>query len=193
MIFPMATVAIHDEPLHSKLNDVVDLCRDSKNIDKRRLRDAGDVMQHVSTDRLLQVMSDGDKPRADDDASKCRIRLRDMRPELTEVARKAFTGIGLMDSGDRIYISGNGFYPKNSYMGWHTNSNSGGLRVYCNWARETGKSGLCYYHKGFDTVRQVSLDCAGWNFRVFRTDYRYPFWHAVFSKTSRISIGFRIR
>lgn len=190
--FPMSVVALHDPEFLGVLNKVVPLCASSRTLDRRRLRKVKDVMDCVSLSRLQEVMAQGDKHRAESDVSKCKIKLGNLESELVEAAKHACTGLGLMEENNRLHLSGNGFYPKNGYMGWHTNRNTPGVRLYCNWARETGKSGLCYYHEGFDTSRKVSLDSAGWNFRLFRTDYKFPFWHSVFSLTNRISVGFRI-
>jgi len=190
--FPMSVVTIHDPKLLGVLDKVVPLCASSRTLDRRRLKKVDDVMDCVSLARLQEVMSLGDKHRAESDVSKCKIKLGDLEEELVAVAKDTCNDLGLMGNQNRLHLSGNGFYPKNSYMGWHTNRNMAGVRLYCNWARETGKSGLCYYHEGFDTARKVSLDCAGWNFRLFKTDYKFPFWHSVFSLTNRISVGFRI-
>lgn len=91
--------------------------------------------------------------------------------------------------------SGTYWYPKNGYMGWHTNENhSGQGRFYCNYAAENDKAFFRYQPAGTDEV-VTSWDINGWTFRYFdlgdKPDTRL--WHCVYSNTDRISLGFRAR
>lgn len=88
----------------------------------------------------------------------------------------------------RLFQSGRNWYPKNGYMGWHTNANVQGFRLYCSHAPESRQS----YFRYMDPVTQkieTSWDSAGWNFKCFRTDLE-PLWHCVYSETDRISFGY---
>ena len=88
----------------------------------------------------------------------------------------------------RLFQSGRNWYPPNGYMGWHTNANVQGFRLYCSHAPVSQRS----YFRYLDPVTQkieTSWDSAGWNFRCFRTDLE-PLWHCVYSETDRISFGY---
>ena len=88
----------------------------------------------------------------------------------------------------RLFQSGRNWYPRNGYMGWHTNANVQGFRLYCTHAPSSRQS----YFRYFDPVTQkieTSWDTAGWNFKCFRTDLE-PLWHCVYSETDRISFGY---
>lgn len=88
----------------------------------------------------------------------------------------------------RLFQSGRNWYPRNGYMGWHTNANVQGFRLYCTHAPASRQS----YFRYFDPTTQkieTSWDTAGWNFKCFRTDLE-PLWHCVYSETDRISFGY---
>lgn len=88
----------------------------------------------------------------------------------------------------RLFQSGRNWYPSNGYMGWHTNANVQGFRLYCSHTPVAGQS----YFRYLDPVTgeiETSWDSAGWNFRCFRTDLE-PLWHCVYSQTDRISFGY---
>lgn len=88
----------------------------------------------------------------------------------------------------RLFQSGRNWYPPNGYMGWHTNANVQGFRLYCSHAPASQQS----YFRYMDPVSkeiETSWDSAGWNFRCFRTDLE-PLWHCVYSETDRISFGY---
>jgi hypothetical protein len=86
---------------------------------------------------------------------------------------------------NKVGISGRIWYPKNGYMGWHTNGDHPGYRLYASWSEEGNKSFFRYQENG-ETV--TSYDKQGWNYRLFKV----PFWHCVYSETNRISLGFVI-
>ena len=91
--------------------------------------------------------------------------------------------------------SGTYWYPKNGYMGWHTNENhSGQGRFYCNYAAENDKAFFRYQPAGTDEV-VTSWDINGWTFRYFDLGDapETRLWHCVYSNTDRISLGFRAR
>jgi hypothetical protein len=90
-------------------------------------------------------------------------------------------------------VSGLMLYPRQGFMGWHTNSNyqGYGYRFYCTYVNDDHRSFFRYCHP---ETREVitSWDGPGWNFRLFRVD-RKLLWHCVYSKTERYSIGFALK
>ena len=91
-----------------------------------------------------------------------------------------------------IQKSGHFYYPPNTGMDWHTNADQSYLRCYINYS----KNGDSYF-KYYDQVKKETVydnDSAGWNIRTFRIekDSDKLFWHSVYSKTDRLSIGFKV-
>lgn len=84
----------------------------------------------------------------------------------------------------RHTISGGSIYPPNGWMGWHTNGNWPGQRLYASWS-ENGNSGMLWFVNG-QTI--ADYDKPGWNIRVFNC----PVWHAVFSNCWRASVGWHL-
>lgn len=91
----------------------------------------------------------------------------------------------------RLFQSGRNWYPNRGYMGWHTNSNIKGFRLYCSHAR-VGNASYFRYQEPLTAEVITSWDHEGWNFRCFRTDLE-PLWHCVNSATDRISFGFGLQ
>ena len=89
-----------------------------------------------------------------------------------------------------IAMSGRIWYPVNGYMGWHTNSNNMGYRIYCTYAREEGKS-FFRYRDPYSKEIITSYDKQGWNFRMFKISYDH-LWHCIYSETDRLSIGYSL-
>lgn len=73
-------------------------------------------------------------------------------------------------------------YPPTGGMGWHTNSDLAGKRIYLSWS-ENGDSGMGWLNAD-GTVRR-DYDAIGWNIRVFDV----PQWHCVFANCWRCSVG----
>jgi hypothetical protein len=92
----------------------------------------------------------------------------------------------------RLVISNSGhfLYPPGGFMGWHTNWEAPGWRLYVNYAEEPGKSFLRY--RDPQTGEVITSWDKEWNFRLFKIDPDELFWHAVYSETNRYSFGFRI-
>lgn len=181
--------------LDRRLKEVVSMVMDHANLDDSRYKSpfTNDQMEErVGMAALHEVLPDN-KDRHSGDCNKFKLKLYgERREDLTYTARNAFLSHGLIKSTDHLTMSGASYYTRNCYMGWHTNRDQPGVRIYCNWALHGGKSGLHYFHYGHDITRQTSYDKSGWNFRMFDTGYFHPFWHAVWSQTRRISIGFRV-
>jgi hypothetical protein len=91
---------------------------------------------------------------------------------------------------NNLRIVGFFFYPKNGYIGWHTDKNNKGRRSYLTWAEEDKKSFFRYY----DNKKQkmvTKYDKKGWKINSFEVKPGELFWHCVYSDTNRISIGFQ--
>ena len=91
-----------------------------------------------------------------------------------------------------ILLSGNFLYPKNGYMGWHTNADTPYLRCYITYS-ENGDS----YFKYRDPITKEIItdkDNLGWTLRYFKISNKIDelLWHCVYSNTTRISMGYRI-
>jgi hypothetical protein len=91
-----------------------------------------------------------------------------------------------------IILSGNFLYPKNGYMGWHTNADTPYLRCYITYS-ENGDS----YFKYRDPITKEIItdkDDLGWTLRYFKISNKIDelLWHCVYSNTTRISMGYRI-
>jgi hypothetical protein len=111
---------------------------------------------------------------------------------LSEKVKNINDFLSLKHTDKKVEQSGHFLYPKNGCMGWHTNSNSTGLRCYINYS-ENGDSYFKYYDMEQNKT-YTTQDNIGWSIRYFDV-YNDPnkyFWHCVYSNTNRISIGFRI-
>ena len=95
-------------------------------------------------------------------------------------------------SSSSILLSGNFLYPKNGYMGWHTNADTPYLRCYITYS-ENGDS---YFKYRDPNTKEIIIDTdnIGWTMRYFVISNKIEklFWHCVYSNTNRISIGYRI-
>jgi hypothetical protein len=85
---------------------------------------------------------------------------------------------------------GHFWYPPGSYMGWHTNSNSPGWRMYVVYCEEPGKSFFRY--RDPDTHEIVTSYDQRWTVRLFRVTTDNLLWHSIYSDTNRYSFGYRI-
>jgi hypothetical protein len=90
----------------------------------------------------------------------------------------------------RLGLSGRIWYPENGFMGWHTNSNNQGYRLYCTYTKESDKA-FFRYCDPITNELVTSWDRQGWNFRIFRIDEKL-LWHCVYSETDRFSIGYAL-
>lgn len=92
-------------------------------------------------------------------------------------------------SGNKLLsISGRFHYPPGGFMGWHTNSNMEGWRVYATRCEEDNKSYFRYYKNG-KTITE--WEQKGWNFRAFEVKKGNLYWHCVYTDADRYSFGFR--
>ena len=117
-----------------------------------------------------------------------------VKKERLEVDRRM--GLKLEDLFDTVRplsvtSSGHFWYPKGSYMSWHTNSKVPGWRIYINYAEEEGRSFFRYQDPHSGNI--CTLNDKHWNVRVFRIMADQPFWHCVYSDTNRFSLGYMIK
>ena len=185
-----------------KLGDQTELVaqlEEAKNwlIDNRETLNADDydpsmpisVISHrLSEDNLIALQQDMDpKFIAGDDVNQ--IKFSNVRfSTLTQTLAHALNERLAPRRPMRLFQSGRNWYPPNGFMGWHTNANVQGFRLYCSHAPVPGAS---YFRYQNPTTKAIvtSWDEAGWNFRCFRTDLE-PLWHCVYSETDRISFGY---
>lgn len=102
---------------------------------------------------------------------------------------------GLFPSSELVSVSGRFHYPAikdniPSYMGWHTNSNMEGMRVYATKVKEGKKSFFRYFT---NNKLYTEWEEEGWNFRAFKVDKNNLYWHCVYSETDRYSFGLRYK
>jgi hypothetical protein len=97
---------------------------------------------------------------------------------------------GLYPNSKLISLSGKFHYPPKGYMGWHTNSNMEGWRVYATYCEEGDKSFFRYFDKN---KMLTEYEKQGWNFRAFQVKKSKLYWHCVYSDTNRYSFGFRFQ
>ncbi len=144
----------------------------------------------VSLETLQTVMSESPKKNiagADQNTILLyNLRERSLEPLIKEIFQEL---MGSQAHG-RCRSSGTIWYPANGYMGWHTNFAARGCRLYCSHAREAGRSFFRFREPGSGVIR-TSWDKEGWQFRLFRINSE-PLWHAVYSATDRISLGFNL-
>ena len=89
-----------------------------------------------------------------------------------------------------LVSSGHFWYPKASFMGWHTNSASPGWRIYINYAEDENESFFRYRNHDNEIV---TLHDKKWNLRVFKISQNEPLWHCVYSNTNRFSLGYMLK
>ena len=92
---------------------------------------------------------------------------------------------------DKADNSGEHYYPRTGFMGWHTNASAPCERLYITYS-DTGESFFRYYDEENDEII-TDWDNPGLTFRLFPiTDKPPHFWHCVGSNCNRISLGYRL-
>lgn len=91
-------------------------------------------------------------------------------------------------------VRGTLLYPPGGYVGWHTNSDITGTRVYIVYSNQNH----CSYFKYVDDNNQIitSWDRKGWTVRLFEipSNRKQPYWHCIESLTAhRVSFGFMLK
>ena len=92
---------------------------------------------------------------------------------------------------DPDYTSGCFYYPPSyGFMGWHTNHNDIGYRLYI--AKSLNGDSFFRYYK--DNKIHTCYDPVGYSFRAFLvSDEQEPYWHCVHGGSGRFSIGFHLK
>lgn len=84
-------------------------------------------------------------------------------------------------------ITNNTMYPKNSIMGWHTNSKTPGQRIYINFSKTPG----IFRYKHPDTGEIIDdYDNELWTGRKFIIDPDRLLWHTIWAPEKRFAFGF---
>lgn len=148
--------------------------------------------EQLTSDEALESLLDSDVV-ADTSYKRRRIAI-DMIPELSipSFRAKLYRFLSERFPNSSIIQSGFFYYPPNEGMAWHTNSDTPYTRCYLSWS-ENGNS-YFKYRNSFDGKTVISQDLPGWNIRHFdiNSERKELFWHSVYSKEDRISVGFRI-
>jgi hypothetical protein len=78
-------------------------------------------------------------------------------------------------------------YSPMSFMRWHTNSNSPGIRHYFTYTGERAVFRWKHPETGevFDEIDNI-----GWTYRVFAISNERPLWHTIWTQNVRLSFGF---
>lgn len=196
-----------------KLKDLVTACI---NLQRRKTRPEDRAFQHgltvakdnVSEESLQRILGSGQQVSdlsSTKELSNCIVFLTKsasqnhvpdteiitMRNRIEEHIRRVIPDV--FENPPRLIVenSGHFWYPPGGFMGWHTNSNSPGWRLYVSFADEPRKSFFRYRDPVTGDIH-TSLD-EYWDFRLFSIEPNRDFWHAVYSDSNRFSIGFRIR
>ena len=110
-------------------------------------------------------------------------------PRLRWLAGDSVDSLPQTNTPKPFHTSGRFLYPPGGCMGWHTNHDIPGHRIYISYAEEPNQSFLRYRDPETGEIK-TDWD-SGWNIRMFETGYRELFWHCVSSNTFRYSLGFR--
>jgi hypothetical protein len=87
-------------------------------------------------------------------------------------------------------VSGSMIYPPGGWMGWHTNSDRVGWRLYLNYSTVSDCSFIRWFEDG---EIATDYDVAGFNFRLFRIGSGGDlFWHCIYADDWRFSLGLRL-
>jgi hypothetical protein len=93
-----------------------------------------------------------------------------------------------------IKPSGHFLYPEGGYMGWHTNGDMPGTRVYLAYSPITNGSCFKYVDRSGIVPKIITdWDDMGWTIRIFDVSYHPDkyFWHCVDATNApRISYGY---
>lgn len=91
-----------------------------------------------------------------------------------------------------LRLSGYSLYPPGGFLGWHSNHDKPGLRVYCTWSEADGANFFRYEDPRSKEI--VTLyEPVGWtvkSFQVPKQDERL--WHCIQSDSLRIALGLRL-
>lgn len=146
--------------------------------------------KRVSPESLIEILQEKKQiDVATEDCNLIKYECKDNKNQMVSFIQNEI--LSFFKNNYLAITSGKIWYPRNGYMGWHTNSNAEGLRLYCSYAHESDKSFFRFFNSKSKEVI-TSMDKKGWTFRLFKVDKNEPLWHSVYSETHRISLGFRL-
>ncbi len=181
MLFQQLDLAGHEEVM-SILNDLLDDAKSQRFYTRKKFT-REETLFRVSEEKLQEVM-DG-KP----GGFSCHSLLKEPSPRLEELLVEEFEKNTDL-SYKEVVLQGKTFYPKESFMSWHTDASEPGYILYCSYAEEDDQSFFRYRNTDTGKV-ETAWDKRGWYFRLFEISAETPLWHCVFSDTIRFSIGHR--
>ena len=86
--------------------------------------------------------------------------------------------------------SGHMLYGGNSWMGWHTNEDFPGRRIYCNWSERDGENDFRYLDADSGEMI-IKPEPAGWSMKSFYIPTPpQQLWHSINAGGKRIALGF---
>lgn len=177
---------IKDDVTIRNLNKIIEAINyDTKKVNKNLYKpDTTEeyALSRVSEEALNEVLN-SDRCVATQDCSL--YKFENINFDFSKIIAQHIRGRGVKAMG----LSGRIWYPVRGFMGWHTNSDNKGLRLYSTFCRESDKSFFRYRDPNSGEII-TSWDKAGWNFRLFSI-CETPLWHSIFSMTDRFSIGYR--
>ncbi len=94
---------------------------------------------------------------------------------------------------ERLVVSGRSKYRPGGFMGWHSNANAPGMRVYCIWSEEE-QANFFRYEDPHTGLIITDWDHPGWTIRTFQIPDpdEAPLWHCVHAGSRRFALGFRL-
>lgn len=113
-----------------------------------------------------------------------------MRESVDALVDAKFRETFAIKNSSGMRCSGHFWYPPGGYMGWHTNSESPGWRLYISHTDEAEKSYFRYRHP--ETEQIITTMDNEWDVRLFYVSNDRPLWHTVYSDTNRFSLGYRL-
>lgn len=111
-----------------------------------------------------------------------------MRESVDALVDTKFRQTYAIKNSSGMRCSGHFWYPPGGYMGWHTNSESPGWRLYISHTDEPEKSYFRYRHP--ETEHIITTMDHEWDVRLFYVSKDKPLWHTVCSDTNRFSLGY---
>lgn len=88
-------------------------------------------------------------------------------------------------------VPGTAVYPPGGGLGWHTNSENPGRRVYCIWAEENQACFFRAYDQANETIETLH-EPSGWSIRSFVIpEPPEALWHCVSAGSHRFALGLR--
>lgn len=146
--------------------------------------------KRVSPESLKKILQENKSVDvATEDCNLIEYECKDQKNQMVSLVQNEI--LSFFDNNYLVTTSGKIWYPRNGYMGWHTNSNAEGLRLYCSYAHEPNKSFFRFLEPESNKII-TSMDKKRWTFRIFKVSKNKPFWHSVYSETHRISLGLRL-